>query len=381
LRWPFANLFEKKSISNPTSDDFAILAPYRTSPLSVTPVANAVRLLSEGAATLEIKVVKRGDVPIKVDHPALSLLTVEANSWTSGYELIRNVTAMALLHDAGGLAVVVRNSQGKPVEILCYDPGRIVVRYAADGSGEPSYSLDGKALAAADVLHVRSPFGRSPVSLGCGAIDTAAAMETHARKIFENGAKPSAVIQVPKGMGEDAIKNMKSSFRSAYEGTANAGKTVFIYDGVTFTAAEMKSTDAQFLELRRFQVEEIGRAFGLSPSMLGDLTRSSYANAAQKHLEFLSDSLEPWLCALESAFNRVLLSDEERRDLTFKFDRDDLSRVDLQTRANAINSLVASTVISPNQAAGWIGMGPHEGGDTFENKNVKPAADQAPPNV
>jgi HK97 family phage portal protein len=178
-------------------------------------------------------------------------------------------------------------------------------------------------------------------------------------------------------MSEQAIKNAKSGFNTAYAGVQNAGKIVYLYDGATFTPSEIKSTDAQFLELRRFQTEEIARAFNMSPSMLGDLTKSSYANAEQKQKEFLAYALEPWLCALESAFNRALLTDDERATLTFRFDRDDLSRADLAVRANAINSLIASEVINPNTGASWLGLAPHAGGETYGNRNitVKPVAD------
>lgn len=381
--WPF-RLLERKSASS-DDDLLATLGMLcGNDPLSVPAVKNAICLLSEGAATLDISVEKRGSVPEKVEHPALDLLTGEVNSWTSGYEFVRDLVVMALRYDLGGLAVVVRNNEGKPVEIIRYDQGRINVSYAADGSGEPTYQIAGRTLNPHDVIHLRSPFGRAPTNLARGAINAASAMETHARKIFESGARPGAVIQVPKGIGEDAIGRMRASFRAAYEGAANAGKTAFVYDGVTFTPAQISSVDAQFLELRRFQTEEIGRAFNMSPSMLGDLTRSSYSNQEQKAKEFLSYCLEPWLCALESAFNRALLDDDERKIVTFKFDRDDLSRVDLATRANAINSLIASEVINPNTAAAWIGQPPHDGGDTYGNRNitVKPiSTDTGAPNA
>lgn len=366
---PFEIGFTRKSLDNPDPTDCAIFRR-PVVPLDVPAVANGVRLLSEGAATLDIYVVRRNGSAEHVDHPALTLLRGDFNPWMSAFEGIRDLTAMALIYDAGGIGVVVRNSERKPIEIIVYAPGRIVVQYAPDGSGEPSYALDGNSLDARDIIHVRSPFSRSPVNLAFGAIATAAAMESHARSQFENGVKPSAVVAFQKGMSEDAIKNAKSGFDKAYAGVKNAGKVIYIYDGATITTTETTSVDAQFESLRRFQTEEIARAFNMSPSLLGDLTKSSYANAEQKHKEFLSYALEPWLCALESAFNRALLSDDERRDLTFKFDRDDLSRVDLATRANAINSLIASEVINPNTGANWIGQPPHEGGDTYSNRNI-----------
>jgi HK97 family phage portal protein len=104
--------------------------------------------------------------------------------------------------------------------------------------------------------------------------------------------------------------------------------------------------------------------------MIGDLTKSSYANAEQRQKEFLSYCLEPWLRAVESAFNRALLSDEERAELTFRFDRDDLTRASLTERATAINSLIASETINPNTGREWLGLPPYDGGEKYGNRNI-----------
>jgi phage portal protein BeeE len=135
---------ERKSLADPTDTECAIFTPTCVAPLQVDAVANAVRLISEGAGTLDIRIEKR-DTSDKVDHPALTLLQGEANPWTSGFELIRDLTAMALLQDAGGLAWVNRVS-GKPVEIIRYDTGRITVAYATDGTGEPTYHINGRVV-------------------------------------------------------------------------------------------------------------------------------------------------------------------------------------------------------------------------------------------
>ena len=168
--WPFS-LLEKKSLADPTDTDFAIFTR-GSSGLEVQAVANAVRLISEGAATLDIDVIKRGTAD-KVAHPALPLLRGEANLWTSGYEFIRDLTAAACIYDAGGLAWVNRVN-GKPIEAIGYEQGRITYQRASDGSGEPTYSINGKPVDASNIIHLRGPFSRSPVSLACNAIATAA---------------------------------------------------------------------------------------------------------------------------------------------------------------------------------------------------------------
>ena len=368
---PIRLSFERKSLASPTPDELGIFLPSgATNPLDVPAVACAVRTIAEACATLDINLVQRGDDSQKVDHSALALLRGQANDWTAGFELIRDLVSQTLTSDAGGLAWVNRIDD-RPVEIIRYNTGRIAVTYDGSGSGEPAYALNGRPVAGSDIVHVRGPFSRCPVSLARDAIATAAVMEAHANRLFRSGARPGGVVEVPPTVKDEvAIRNLRSSFSAAYEGADKAGRTAFLYSGATFKPLQLSSVDAQFLELRRFAIEEIARAFNMPVQMLGDLTKSSYANAAQKQLEFLVYCIEPWLCALESAFNRALLTVDERKTLTFKFDRDDLSRASLTDRANAINSLRASKVLSANEGRAWLGLEPYDGGDVYENTNI-----------
>src|SRR5690606_2431057 len=140
-----------------------------------------------------------------------------------------------------------------------------------------------------------APLGRAPVTLARRAILAAAAMERHAQQLWSNGARPGGVIEVPSSIGEDGVKKIKSGWSKAHEGPNNAGKTAILWGGSTYKQTSLTSTDAQFLENRIHQLQEIARAFGAPAVMLGDLTKSSYANAEQKQKEFLSYCLEPWL--------------------------------------------------------------------------------------
>ena len=375
--WPLTT----KSITTIPDDDAAILEAFTGSTPgagvtasnapSVTAVAAGLRLISEPCATLDVNLVQGSE---RVEsHPALTLLRGQVNAWTSGYEFVRDLVAEALLHDSGAMAWVNRVN-GEPREIINYKRGTIQVQY--EETREPLYRVSGRPVPASDIIHLRGPFEKCPISLAREAIGAAIVMEAHASRMFKNGARPGGVITVPKGIGEKSWKAMKAGWRSAHEGAENSGRTAILFDGAEFKQMQLSSVDAQFLEMRRFQNEEIARAFNLSPAMLGDMTKSSYANASQKQLEALIYAIEPWLCALESALDRALLTDEERATMRFKFDRDDLTRASLTERATAINSLIASEVINPNEGRDWLGMPAREGGDVYANRNitVKPAA-------
>jgi HK97 family phage portal protein len=379
--------FTTKAIEPIPDDDAAILEAFTGSTpgagvtaataLCETAVQAGVKLISESCAALDVNITREEE---RVDnHPALDLLRGQVNAWTSGYEFIRDMVAEALLHDAGALAWVNRVN-GEVREIINYRRGTI--GFQEEETRELLYRVSGRPVAASDIVHLRGPFAKCPVSLAREAIGASLVMTAHASRLFKNGARPGGVIEVPKGISEKSWKAMKAGWRAAHEGAENAGKTAILFDGSTFKAMQLSSVDAQFLEMRRFQIEEIGRAFNISPAMLGDLTKSSYANASQKQLEFLQYAVEPWLKALESALDRALLSDEERASgLRFKFDRDDLTRASLTERATAINSLIASETINPNTGREWLGLPPYDGGDKYGNRNItvdKPANDNKP---
>lgn len=338
-------------------------------PLTVPPVKAAIETIANSAACLDLHLVERDDAAKDVDHPALNLLRGQVNEWTSGFQLIRDLLIEAMLRDQGGLAWVNRVT-GKAVEIIHYRVGTI--GFQEEESRELLYRLSGRPVLASDVIHVRAPFGKAPVTLARRAILAAAAMETHAQKLWSNGARPGGVLEVPQNVGDDAVKRIKAGWAAAHEGTSNTGRTAILWAGTKYSQTALNSTDAQYIENRRYQMEEIARAFNMSPVMLGDLTKSSYANAWQKNREFLGITLAPWLRLVEAAFNRALLTDEERARLTFQFDIDDLSRVDLQQRATAISSLVSSRVLNPNEARTWLdaGLAPYDGGNEFANPNT-----------
>jgi HK97 family phage portal protein len=341
--------------------------------LRVPAVSAAVQTISEAVASLDV-MVKAVDADGKeTDDPknvVLPLLRDAANDWTSGFDLIRDLVASALTNDQGGMAHVLRNSEGKPVEIIQYRPGVIRVTYD-QVTGEPSYTVDNRKVKAADVIHVRSPLGNAPVTLAREAIGIAIVMQRHAARLFGRGARPSGGLMFPKGMGEESVKKARAAWRATHEGDDAGGQTAILYDGAEFKPFTFNSVDSQFQQLWLFVIQEIARAFNIPAPMLGDLSRATWSNSEQKGREFLSYCLEPWLRSVEGALRRALFSEDGRKNFVIRFDRDDLTRADLTARATAISSLISSRTINPNEARAWMGMPPRaEGGDEFANPNT-----------
>jgi len=378
--WPFtkkSNRQEQKSLANPDSELLALLTGSASgfisnaTALQVPAVAAAVRLISEAVASLDIRVVRKtpkGEVDDK-EHSAYQLLTGDVNGWTSGAEFIRDLVAEALTRDSGGMAWVNRLN-GKPAEIIHYIPGILAVTY--ENSREPVYRLNGQIINAHDIIHLRAGLGKCPLTLARDAISTAYTMAGHANELFRNGAKPGGVIEMPGQIGDEALKKMRDGWKAAYEGAANTGRTAILWNGAKYNQMALSSTDAQFLENRKFQILEIARAFGIPASMLGDLDRATWSNAEQMGREFLTYCLEPWLKVLEAILSRALFSPPERAFFRILFDRDDLTRASLTERATAISSLISAHVLNPNEGRSWLDLAPYEGGETFANPHINP---------
>ena len=340
--------------------------------LRVPAVATAVRTISEAAASLKCKVVQinedRSETEI-VGHPALTLLRDEANDWTSGFELIRSIMVDALCRDQGGLARVTHSSDGRPLEVIRYRPGYVQVDYP-DDTLQPRYRINGILQDAGDIIHLKGAFDKSPLTLCREAIGVAMVMEKHAGRLFGQGARPGGVISSPKALGDEGAKRMLAGWKKSMEGSDNAGKTALLWDGATWTQMTLNSVDAQFQQLRLFQLQEIARAFNLPATLLGDLTKATWSNSAEMHRQFLQICLEPWLQALESALRRALFNKDERKTHAVRFDRDDFTNVDLTARATAISSLRSAMVLTRNEARDWLDLPKVDDGDSFENPNT-----------
>ncbi|WP_073034364.1 phage portal protein [Roseovarius pacificus] len=385
--WPFRKKtapIEAKGLAEPTSELFEIFGVTTTasgytvsaaSALGVPAVSSALRVISEAVATLDVSVkrIEDGTEVALPDHPVLPFLRDEANDWTGGFCFIRDLVIDALSADRGGLAYVNRLGDGRIAELIRYRDSIVTVEFD-QATGEPSYLVGNRRVASKDIIHLRSPFGKSPLTLAREAIGLAIVMEKHGANLFGSGARPSGVLSFPKGMGQDSVTKAREAWRLSHE-SGETGKTAILYDGATFTPLQLTSTDSQFLENRKFQILEIARAFRVPPSMLFDHDRATWSNTEQMGREFLSYTLEPWLRATESALRRALFTEEERKTHVIRFDRDDLTRADLSTRSTVINSLISSRTINPNEGRAWIGLPPREGGNEFINPNISATAE------
>ena len=299
------------------------------------------------------------------------------------------MTADACAVGRGLTPSFIRDRAGVPQEVHRLLPTTVVVTpdYYTQ---EPTFTVSPSAEKTAkytwrDIIYIRPTVridnlatagfqtGLAPIKTGRGAIGLAKAMENYAGNLFRNGARPGGVISAPGKPGPAAIQAMKTAWQAATSGF-NSGSTAFLTEDAKWTPLAFTSVDAQFLELRQFQILEIARLFGVPPVFLQELGRATWNNFEASSREFVKLTLRPWCRYWESALRRTLLSDEDRKaGLSFGFDLDGLQEGDLVARASAYSTLISAKVYSPNEARAKEGMSPYPGGDDFTNPNTEAA--------
>lgn len=164
------------------------------------------------------------------------------------------------------------------------------------------------------------------------SIGLAIAAEEYGSKFYANGASPSGVLEHPGTLKDPS--RVRESWTQSFGGSANAHKVAVLEEGLKYTPISISPNEAQFLETRKFQIDEIARIFRVPPHMVGDLEKSSFSNIEQQSLEFVKYTLEPWIVRWEQSIFRSLLSRNEKSSYFVKFNVDGLLRGDYQSRMN-----------------------------------------------
>lgn len=216
------------------------------------------------------------------------------------------------------------------------EKGHIFYQYQVSDSDAPTMKNGTVNLKQSEVLHIPGLgfdglVGYSPIAMAKNAIGLSIATEEYGAKFFANGATPGGILEYP-GTVKDPDR-VRESWNKGFNGK-NSHKVAILEEGMKYTPISISPNEAQFLETRKFQIDEIARIFRVPPHMVGDLEKSSFSNIEQQSLEFVKYTLEPWLMRWEQSINRALLSKEEKNTFFVKFNVDGLLRGDYQSRMN-----------------------------------------------
>jgi len=336
--------------------------------LRSTVVLACVRVLSGSVAGLPLHLYRRtadGGKELARDNPLYRVLHDRPNSWQTSYEWREQLMLHLLTH---GQAFVEITGAGPSTQLIVLHPsrmkvdrvesGRLRYTYREDGGGSTVYSQDA-------IMHLRwmsddGVNGLVPVELARDAIGLARALEIHGATYFGNGARPGVILSTDQMLSPEAAENTRNQWERAHRGPDRAHRTAVLQGGLKVNELGGNNQEAQYLEARRFAIEECARVWGVPPHLVGDLSRSSFSNIEQQSLDYVQNGLMPWLRRIESAIARDLLTDD---DTFAEFDTRGALRADAAGRSAYYQTLWNLGVLSVNEIRSLENLNPVDDGD------------------
>lgn len=333
------------------------------SAMQMTAVYACVRILAESIASLPLHLYEKGENGDRIraeDHPLYFLLHDEPNPEMTSF-IFREVMVTHLLLWGNCYAQILRNGRGEVVGLYPLMPNRMSVERDQNGqlyyryqrlNGEPpTMESTDVILLPEDILHIPGLgydglVGMSPIAACRNAVGMGLAAEEYGSRFLSNGATPAGVLETPSLIKD--VSKLRDSWEKAYGGTGNAGRVAILEEGVTFKPISMSPQDSQLLETRQYQLTEIARIFRIPPHMLQDLSRATFSNIEEQSLEFVKYTLAPWISRWEQSMAKALLSPEERKKYSIRFNVDGLLRGDYKSRMEGYRIGVSSGILSVN---------------------------------
>jgi HK97 family phage portal protein len=334
-----------------------------------------IRLIAEDIAQLPFatyRTLPDGGSEQMPDHPTYKLLKTKPNSGQTAFEMREQI----------GLHLVLTNNayiwkniiRGKVVELLPFEPHLVEVKRK---NNEITYVItleDGhrETVPSREMWHLRGPSwngyqGLDGVRLMRDTIGLGLALEAHGSRMFKNGATVGGLLSTDAQLTDDQVERLKKSWQDRHSGTENAYKTAVMWGGMKWAPMATPNDSAQFLETRRFNVEESCRCFKVMPFMVGHSDKTAtFASASESVVLHMRNTLNPWLTRIESSANCNLLTDEELADGLFtKFNRNALMAMTATVRSDFYTKMYGIGAISPNEIRALEDMNPYIGGDTY----------------
>ena len=353
--------------------------------IQLSTVYACVRVISETIASLPLgvfKTTKDGKGSEKAnEHSLFRLLHDEPNLEMTSFVFRETMMAHLLLH-GNSYSQIIRNGRNQVIGLYPLLPENMTVDRDTHGVLTYSYvTSEGKevVLRPTDVLHIPGLgfdgiMGYSPIALEKNAIGLGIAAEEYGNKFFANGARPSGILTHPNTVKD--VKKLRESWNSAYGGSANSNRVAILEEGMEFKSISIPNNEAQFLETRKFQVDEICRIFRVPPHLVGNLEHATFSNIEHQSIDFAVHTIRPWLVRIEQSMNRALLTEKEKGRYYVQFNIDGLMRGDYKSRMEGYAIARQNGWMSANDIRDLENMNPisdEDGGNAYlVNGNMIP---------
>lgn len=340
--------------------------------LRLAAVYASVRILAETMASLPFVLYRQradGGKDKVTDHWLYRLLARRPNRYQNPYEW-REMLQGHLALRGNAYNRIVANSRGEITELLPIHPDRIKMELLP--SGDYRYRVTDRlgeesVVPRGEIWHLRGLssdglMGMNPIELARESLGMALAAQDYGARFFANDAKPTGGwIEFPGSFKDNEAKKLfRESYQAAQSGV-NRGKVLVLENGMKFHEVGVTNKDAQFLELRKFQITDIARLFRVPPHMIADLDRATFSNIEQQSLEFVMHTMTPWAERWEASIESELLFDGE--ELEVEFDFANLMRGDAASRSTYYQSGIQNGWLTRNEARIAENLNPLDGLD------------------
>ena len=342
------------------------------SAMRLAAVYACVRILSETMASLPMVLYRQrkdGGKDRVTDHWLYQVLAKRPNRYQNPFEW-REMLQGHLALRGNAFCQIITDGRGEITQLVPIHPDR--VRMELLDSGEYRYRVRNQGgqemlLPRGQVWHLRGLssdglFGLSPIELARESLGMALAAQDYGARFFNNDAKPTGGwIEFPGTFKDQEAKRVfRESYQAAQSG-ANRGKVLVLENGMKFHEVGVTNKDAQFLELRKFQITDIARLFRVPPHMIADLDRATFSNIEQQSLEFVMHTMTPWAERWEASIEADLMLDGD--ELEVEFDFANLMRGDAASRSAYYQSGIQNGWLTRNEARVAENLNPIDGLD------------------
>ena len=355
-------------------------------------VFNAVQILAGSIASLPLILYRRLDENNKErfpSHPLYDILHNQPNSEMTSY-VWRETLQNHLLLCGNAYSEIVRDGAGRASELWPWNPYKTTIK--RDSTKKIHYELDlgsskkPRIVQAENMLHIPGLgfdglMGYSVLTKARETFGLGLAMEEFQARFYGQGTNIGGVLEHPGKMSDEAHARLKKDMEERHGGLSKSHSLAVLEEGMKYQQTAMPLEDAQFLESRVFQISEVARWFNLPPHKLKELSKATFSNIEQQQIEFVQDSIRPWIVRWEQHLVWKLLSKEERKTLFVEFLLDALLRGDFESRMKAYATMRQVGAINADEIRQKENMNPIGGraGEVYWMPlNMQDAGEEAP---
>lgn len=324
--------------------------------LGLSAVYACVYRIASTIASLDLEIFnQRGDErTVASNHPAYGIITAEPNEYQTAPEFWETIISYAVAHGAGH-AVIERDDRGYATSMTPVPKYEVEEIQTSSG---PAFKVDGYGVVFPEnMLCIYNMHRKSPIALHRENLGLAANAQTFGSDYFENG-QATGILTTDQPLRNEQMTTIRDSWRK--QGSAT---TKLVPHGLKYQRITISPDEAQFLQTRKFQTEEIARIFGVPPALIQAESQTTYNNVEQQNLMFGRHTIAPWTKKIEHEINRKLIQARERPATYARFDLNSMYRGDMAARVKFYEGMVRLGAMSINEVRSKEDMNPHPNGD------------------